>query len=150
MSVALKKIKSLVVVLFTVSSFAQNKEEKKIINVFFKLNDKAINDIYINKDSTEAHFSIYVKKYQTKKARDKAKFEHYNDPQDHNSAGLPDFSISFSSFNKPTKLHSLKGVDFLTMNQFLAQSFPQGHPTYFIYKTDKGYYLKWDVIHISY
>jgi hypothetical protein len=150
MSITLKKIKSLVVVLFTVSCFAQNKEEKKIINIFFKLNDKAINDIYINKDSTQAHFSIYVKKYQTKKARDKAKLEHYNDPQDHNSAGLPDFSISFSSFNKPTKLHSLKEVDYLTMNQFRTQSFPKSQPMFFIYKSDKGYYLKWDVIHISY
>jgi hypothetical protein len=59
----------------------------KKINVFFNL--KKINRIYVNKDSTEAHFSIYVEKYQ--KARDKATTDYYKDPSDRNSVGIPNF-----------------------------------------------------------
>jgi hypothetical protein len=65
--------------LVTISCYSQTEDEKKEINVFFNLKDKALNRVYVNKDSTEAHFSIYVK-YQTKKARDKATTEYYKDP----------------------------------------------------------------------
>jgi hypothetical protein len=43
---------------------------------FFNFKDKALNRIYVNKDS-EAHFSIYVEKYQTKKARVEATTDYY-------------------------------------------------------------------------
>jgi hypothetical protein len=34
------------------------------------------------------------------------------------------------------------------MKQFRDKLFPQGHPMYFIYKSDEGCYLKWEVRHI--
>ena len=150
MSIAFKKIKSIILLLITLSCFSQNGIEKKKINVFFHLKNKAINKICINKDSTEARFSIFVDKYQTKVARDKAMQDYYNDPRDRNSAGLPSFTVSFISFTKPVKIKSLTGINVLTMKQFRDKLFPQGYPMYFIYKSDEGYYLKWEVIGISY
>jgi hypothetical protein len=59
MSIVCKKNKSLLLIsLVTISCYSQTEDEK--INVFFNLKDKALNRIYVNKDSTEAHFSIYV------------------------------------------------------------------------------------------
>lgn len=150
MSITSIKIKSLILLLTTLSCFSQNEVKKKEINVFFHLKDKAINKIYINKDSTEAHFSIFVEKYQTKVSRDKAMQDYYNDPRDRNSAGLPSFTVSFISFNKPVKIKSLAGIKTLTIKQFRDKLFAQGYPMYFIYKSDEGCYLKWEVIHISY
>ena len=150
MSIALKKIKSILLLLFTVSCSSQNGVEKKEINVFFDLKDKAINKIYVNRDSTEARFSIYVEKYQTKVARDKATNDYYNDPRERNSAGIPSFTGSFISLNKPMKINSLEGIDILTLKQFRDKLFPQGYPMYFIYKSEEGCYLKWEVIHITY
>ena len=151
MSIVHKKIKSLLLIsLVTISCYSQTEDEKKEINVFFNLKDKALNRIYVNKDSTEAHFSIYVEKYQTKKARDKATTDYYKDPSDRNSVGIPNFTVSFISFKKPTKTNSLKGIKILNMKQFRDKLFPQGHPMYFIYKSDEGCYLKWEVRHISY
>jgi hypothetical protein len=37
----------------------------------------------------------------------------------------------------------------MNMKQFRDKLFPQGHPMY-IYKSDEGCYLKWEVRHISY
>jgi hypothetical protein len=42
--------------------------KKKEINVFFNLKDKALNR-YVNKDSTEAHFSIYVENTKLKESK---------------------------------------------------------------------------------
>jgi hypothetical protein len=64
--------------LVTISCYSQTEDEKKEINVFFNLKDKALNRIYVNKDSTEAHFSIYVENTKLK-ARDKAT-NYYKDP----------------------------------------------------------------------
>jgi hypothetical protein len=34
------------------------------------------------------------------------------------------------------------------MKQFRDKLFPQGHPMYFIYKSDEGCYLKWEDIYL--
>jgi hypothetical protein len=73
MSIVHKKNKSLLLIsLVTISCYSQTEDKKKEVNVFFNLKDKALNRIYVNKDSTEAHFSIYVENTKLKKARDKA------------------------------------------------------------------------------
>jgi hypothetical protein len=61
--------------------------KKKEINVFFNLKDKALNRIYVNKDSTEAHFSIYVEKYQTKKKTETKQLLIITKIRDRNSVG---------------------------------------------------------------
>ena len=129
---------------------SQEHIERKELTVYLDLKDKAINSYFVKKDSSEAHFSIYTKGFETQKARDKAIKDYKKEIGDPDSTGPPSFTISFISFSKPQKMKTLKGIKYLTLNEFRDKLFPQGYPMYFICKTEKGNYIKWKVIHIEY
>jgi K+ transporter len=50
--------------------FSQENNEFKRNSIYLNLNDKALESYKIDKDTMNAHFSIYLKKYDSKKERD--------------------------------------------------------------------------------
>lgn len=124
-------------------SFAQELKQEKT-TILLDLNDKITGKYGFNNDTTAATFAIYFEKYQTKKARDKATKDHYNDPRDRNSAGLPNFSVNLSVFGlKPEKLKSLDCIKYITVKQFRESGYKTTAPTYIIHKLKDGTYLRW-------
>ena len=147
------------ILIFLISSFCFNlslsQEKRENLNsytaIFINLNDKAIGKYYISTDTTSASFSIYYKKYESKKERDKA-IKIYNSRvknirtsgENPSEVVLPNFSISFLVFNeKPEKLKSLQGIDFITLKQFRDNNYVTSNPTYIIHKLKNGIYLRW-------
>ncbi|MNF90732.1 hypothetical protein D3C84_733110 [compost metagenome] len=150
MSIISRNIIRLFIFIFTFFCYSQEHSEKKEIVVYFDLKDKAINSCFVKTDSSEAHFSIYTKGFETQKSRNHAIKKFKKTEGDPDNRWLPDFTISFISFSKPEKLKTIKEVNYLTLNEFRSKLFPQGYPMYFVYKSEKGYYLKWEVTHIEY
>lgn len=148
------KIKFLFIFLFLncfCLSFSQVGKKRNDMVVLLDLKSKAVQEYTIDKDTTGAHFSIYIKKYESKKVRDKAT-EIYNERvknrrtsgENPSEVRLPDFSIGFYVYSrKPEKLKSLKGVKFLTISQFQNSIYFASNPTYIIHKLKNGTYLKW-------
>ena len=132
-------------------SFSQVAKKRNDMIVLLDLKSKAVREYTIDKDTTGAHFSIYVKKYQSKKERDKAtkiynaKVKNIRTSKENPSdVRLPDFSIGFYVYNsKPEKLISLNGIKFMTINQFQDSIYSASNPTYIIHKLKDGTYLKW-------
>ena len=131
--------------------FSQEHNEYNRSSIYINLNDKTIEKYSINKDTTSASFSIYYKKYESKKERDKA-IKIYNSRvknirtsgENPSEVVLPNFSISFLVFNeKPEKLKSLQGIDFITLKQFRDNNYVTSNPTYIIHKLKNGTYLRW-------
>ncbi|MFB9078801.1 hypothetical protein ACFFLS_11150 [Flavobacterium procerum] len=141
-------------------SFSQEKNKKlnNFTTIFISLNDKAIEKYSISKDTTSASFSIYYKKYMSKKERDKA-IKEYNkkienrktSTDDPSSVFLPDFSVSFIAFlsnpvTKPEKLKSIKDLDYLTIAEFQDHNYVSTPMVYIIHKQKDGTYLRWETI----
>ena len=131
--------------------FSQEHNEYNRSSIYINLNDKTIEKYSINKDTTSASFSIYYKKYESRKERDKA-IKIYNSRvknirtsgENPSEVVLPNFSISFLVFNeKPEKLKSLQGIDFITLKQFRDNNYVTSNPTYIIHKLKNGTYLRW-------
>ena len=134
---------ALLLLSFCCISFAQKSNQQKI-TIFLDINDKALKEYYIDKDTTTAFFNIHIIEYQTKKSRDKAMNEHYKNLIEENSAGLPRFSIGFYVFDiKPEKLKSLDCIDYISVKQFRENNYKTTSPTYIIHKLKDGTYLKW-------
>ncbi|RKS15788.1 hypothetical protein [Flavobacterium sp. 120] len=124
-------------------AYAQESKNQKT-TIFVDFNDQKTGEYSINNDTTSASFVIYIEKYQTKEARDKATTTYYNDPIDRNSVGIPSFSVNLYSFNsKPTKLKYLDCIKYMTVNQFIKKGYKTTSPTYVIHKLKDGTYLKW-------
>lgn len=110
-------------------------------SIYLNLNDKALESYEIDKDTLNARFSIYYKKYESKKARDKATNIYNESVKNRRTSGenpsevrLPVFSISFLVFNeKPEKLKSLTGTKFITIKQFRDNNYITSNPTYIIH-----------------
>lgn len=148
-------IKYLLVFLFLSSfylSFSQVEKKRNSKIVFLDLKSKALREYTIDKDTSGVHFSIYVKKYQYKKERDKA-IKIYNERvknirtsgENPSEVRLPDFSIGFYSWGrKPEKLKSLKGIKFITIKQFQDGIYFVRDPSYIIHQLKDGTYLKWE------
>ncbi|MFT5252303.1 MAG: hypothetical protein ACI87N_001310 [Flavobacteriales bacterium] len=135
----IKKTILIFILSFSCMSFAQEKT-----TIFLDLNDKITGKYSFGKDTTSATFAIYIEKYQTKEARDKATNEYYKDPRDRNSAGLPSFSVNLSVFGiKPEKLKSINCIKYLTVEEFRENGYKTTAPTYIIHKLNDGTYLKW-------
>lgn len=119
--------------------------------VLLDLKSKAVREYTIDKDTAGAHFSIYIKKYESKKERDKATEIYNNRIKNRLTSGenpsevmIPDFSVGLYAFSrKPEKLKSLKGVKFITIKQFQDSIYSTTAPTYIIHKLKDGTYLKW-------
>jgi hypothetical protein len=134
---------TLLLLSFCCISFAQESKNKKT-TIFVDLNDQITGKYSFNNDTTSASFVIYIKKYQTKEARDKATAAHYNDPIDRNSVGIPSFSLNLYSFNtKPTRLKTLECTKYITIKQFTNKGYKTTNPTYVIHQLKDGTYLKW-------
>lgn len=119
--------------------------------VLLDLKSKAMRAYTIDKDTAGAHFSIYIKKYESRKAREKAT-EIYNDKvksrrtsgENPSEVRLPDFSKGLYVFNrKPEKLKSLRAVKFINIKQFQDSIYLVKDPIYIIHKLKDGTYLKW-------
>ncbi|MBF4494745.1 MULTISPECIES: hypothetical protein [unclassified Flavobacterium] len=132
-------------------SFSQAMKKRSDIVVYLDLKNKALREYTIDKDTMSAHFSIYIKKYECKKERDKAS-EIYNkriknrrtSGENPSEVSLPIFSIGLYVFNqKPEKLKSLKGIKFTSIKQFQDSIDFATNPTYVIHKLKDGSYLKW-------
>lgn len=126
---------------------AQNDGRKLVAICINDLNDIALKEYSISKDTTSAHFSIYIKGFESKKIRDKAIKEYYDDPG--RSLDEPTFVITFySSLSdpvfKPKRIKSLKGIHYITLKEFRDSNYPQSSPTYIIHKLKDGTYLKWE------
>lgn len=135
-------ILSLSLLLYSVFYAQESKNQKTTILV--DLNDQITGKYSFNNDTTSASFVIYIKKYQTKEARDKATAAHYNDPIDRNSVGIPSFSLNLYSFNtKPTRLKTLECTKYITIKQFTNKGYKTTNPTYVIHQLKDGTYLKW-------
>lgn len=145
----MSKIK-LIITLFILSInmlFSQEHCEYKRNSIYLDLNDKALENYEIDKDTINAHFSIYLKKYESKKERDKATEKYNNQIDDPDSIGIPSFSIGLYVLNeKPQKLKSLKGIKFITIKQFQKNGYVTSSPTYIIHKLKDGTYLKWSAM----
>lgn len=125
-----------------ISCAQESKKEKTTI--LLDLNDKITGKYGFNNDTTAATFAIYFEQYQTKKVRDKAMKDYYDDPRDRNSAGLPNFSVNLSVFGlKPEKLKSLDCIKYITVKQFRESGYKTTAPTYIIHKLKDGKYLRW-------
>lgn len=132
-------------------SFSQVEKKRNDFIVFLDLKSKALREYTISKDTANAHFSIYIKKYESKKERDKETEIYNNRVKNIRTSGenpsevrLPDFSIGFYTWDsKPEKLKSLKGIKYITIRQFQDSIFFATNPTYIIYKLKDGTYLKW-------
>ncbi|MFW0737872.1 hypothetical protein [Flavobacterium sp. T12S277] len=149
----MSKIKLIIVIfIFSIKiMFSQGHNEYNRNSIYLDLKDKALESYEIDKDTMNAHFSVYFKKYQSKKERDKAT-EIYKDMVKNirtskinpSEVRLPTFSISFLVYNeKPEKLKSLKGIKFITLKQFRDNDYRTSNPTYIIHKLKDGTYLRW-------
>lgn len=132
-------------------SFSQVDKKQNDLIVYLDLKNKAVRQYTIDKDTASAHFSIYIKKYESKKERNKAT-KIYNERiknirtsgENPSEVRLPDFSIGFYAYNrKPEKIKSLKGIKFISIKQFQDSIYYATEPTYIIHKLKDGTYLKW-------
>jgi|GEM_PF-1419163 len=131
--------------------FSQEKNEFKRNSIYLNLNDKALESYKIDKDTINAHFSIYLKKYDSKEERDSVTKIYDTKVKNIKTSGenpseviLPNFSIVFYAYNeKPEKLKSLKGIKFSTLKQFRDNNYVTSNPTYIIHKLKDGTYLRW-------
>jgi hypothetical protein len=139
-----RKTALFILLFFYLFSFSQNKKECNYVTIYIDLKSKAIETYSINKDSTKAHFSIYIEKYQYQKDREKARKEFKNRKGDPDLRWLPDFSIVFYDFNKkPERLKSLDGIKFITIKEFRKNNYKTTSPTFIIHKLKDGTYLRW-------
>lgn len=149
----MSKIKLIVTIfIFSITIiFSQEHNEYKRNSIYLNLNDKALENYNIDKDTMNAHFSIYYKKYESKKERDRATMIYNDRVKNIRTSGenpgevvLPNFSISFLVYNeKPEKLKSLKGIKFITLKQFRDNNYVTSNPAYIIHKLKDGTYLRW-------
>jgi len=147
-------IKILLVILFLncfCLSFSQVAKKRNDMILLLDLKSKAVREYNIHKDTMSARFSIYIKEYESKKERDKA-IKIYNERvkniktsgENPSELRLPDFSVGLYVFDKkPEKLKSLKGIKFMTINQFQDSINFARDPIYIIHKLKDGTYLKW-------
>ena len=149
----MSKIKLIVTIfIFSIKiMFSQEHNEYKRNSIYLNLNDQALESYKIDKDTLNAHFSIYYKKYDSKKEREivtkiyATKLKNIKTSGENPSEVIPpNFSIVFYVSNrKPEKLKSLKGVKFITIKQFQDSLYFARDPTYIIHKLKDGTYLKW-------
>ena len=148
---AIKKIFIFLLLNCFYPSFSQTIKKRNDQVVLLDLKSKAVREYTFDKDTMNAHFSIYIKKYESKKERDKA-IKIYNEKvkniktsgENPSELRLPDFSVGLYAYNrKPEKLKSLKGVKFITIKQFQDSLYFARDPTYIIHKLKDGTYLKW-------
>nr|WP_315221051.1 hypothetical protein [uncultured Flavobacterium sp.] len=132
-------------------SFSQVAKKRNDQVVLLDLKSKAVREYNIHKDTMSARFSIYIKKYESKKERDKA-IKIYNEKvkniktsgENPSELRLSDFSIGLYVFDrKPQKLESLQGIRFITIKQFQDSIHFSRDPIYIIHKLKDGTYLKW-------
>ncbi len=132
-------------------SFSQTIKKRNDQVVLLDLKSKAVREYNIHRDTMSARFSIYIKKYESKKERDKA-IKIYNERvkniktsgENPSELRLPDFSVGLYVFDrKPEKLKSLDGIKFMTINQFQDSINFARDPIYIIHKLKDGTYLKW-------
>lgn len=146
MSVVMKKIIFIVFINSFYLSFSQN-DGRKLITIYIdNLKDKALESYSVNMDSTSAHFSIYMKGFESKVKRERVIREYYKGPK--NSNGEPTFVFTFTAFlfkpvMKPERIKSLNGIKYITVKEFRNSNYPVSSPTYIIHKLKDGSYLRW-------
>jgi hypothetical protein len=86
MSIILKKFIHILILSSSIYCFSQVHSEKKEIIVYFDIKDKAINSYFVKKDSSEATFSVFLKGFEQKKARNKAMKDYKNEIGDADSS----------------------------------------------------------------
>lgn len=159
MSKQLIKIILVVVLGFSLSTmYSQINKSKDYSILYIDLNDKALESYHINIDTTTASFSIYFEKYESKKAREKARKQYYSELKniksykgDPDKISLPDFSINFYVFDRiPERLKTLERVNYITINDFRSNGYKIMSPTYIVHKLKNGTYLKWKAYTIEY
>lgn len=134
--------------------FSQEHCRSELSSIYLDLNDRALESHEIDKDTMNAHFNVYLKKYESKKEREKA-IEIYKDKiKNIKTSGinpsevrLPTFSIGFLVYNeRPERLKSLKGIKFITLKEFRDKGYKTSMPTYIIHKLKDGTYLRWSTV----
>lgn len=142
--VRIKRILFVVLGLHLSTMYCQIKKSKDYSLLYIDFKDKELESHHINADTTTASFSVYIEKYETKKARDKANYEYNHRVGDPDSSGPPTFSINLYAFNSsPERLKTLKGVNYITIDDFRKNGHKRMSPTYIIHKLKDGTYLKW-------
>ncbi|WP_123923561.1 hypothetical protein [Flavobacterium tructae] len=140
----MKKMTLCVAILFFNALIAQEKKGNKLITLYLDLKDKSLREYSINKDTTGASFSIYIKKYESKKERERVTEKYRNQIDDPDSIGLPSFSVGLYVLNeKPKRIKSLKGIEFINIKQFQKNGYITSNPTYIIHRLKDGTYLQW-------
>lgn len=143
-----KIVKQTLFIIFIFSfylSFSQEQNEPKSVIIYINLKDKALESYTIDKDTTGASFSVYLKGYESKKKRENALKRYNNLIGDPSSESFPVFSIAFYVFSrKPERIKSLAGVEYITLKEFRDSNYPETSPTYIIHKLKDGTFLKWE------
>lgn len=124
--------------------YCQIKTSKDYSIIYIDLKDKIVRKYSIDRDTLGSYFSIYIHGYGSRKVRDKANYEYNHRIGDPDSSGPPTFSIGFYAFNtRPERLKTLKGVNYVTIDEFRKNGYKTMSPTYIIHKLKDGTYLKW-------
>lgn len=150
-SIVIRKIIYIVFICSFYLSFSQN-DGRKLVTIYIdNLKHKALEGYSISKDTTSAHFSIYMKGFEIMRNRERAIKEYYKGPE--TSLGEPTFVFTFTAFLfkpvvKPERIKSLNGITYITVKEFRNRNYPESSPTYIIHKLKDGSYLRWKTMFI--
>jgi hypothetical protein len=123
--------------------YSQIKNCKDYSVIYIDLNNKTIRNYSIDRDTLGCYFSIYIYGYESKEVREKANYNYNHRIGDPDNSGPPTFSIGFYTFNtRPERLKTLKGVNYITLDDFRKNNYKTMSPTYIIHKLKDGTYLK--------
>ena len=134
-------LRTTICILFYSVIAAQEPEE---VILYLDLNNNLLQSIKVNDDSTSATFSIYINGSEHKENRDSS-IKLYEQNSKTSDQQMPTFSIAFYSIWSPEKIKDLKGIKFISLDQFKNSTLTNNIDS-IIYKGDDGIYLKWKVV----
>jgi hypothetical protein len=115
--------------------------------LYLDVNNKILQSIKVNDDPTYATFTIYTNGYESKKNRDSA-IKLYEQNSKTSDQQMPTFYITYYSVWQPEILNDLKGLQFMSLDQFNSCTSSKNISS-IIYKGDDGGYFKWKVAIIA-
>lgn len=133
-----------ILIFFLVISFNFTVSQEIKLNhnlILLKSKEELVSYYSINKDTSRISIGIYINGFESKKRRAKAISE-YKSKKKREFAKLQSFSVNFLSLQKPEKLYSISGINYILLNQFDPNT-QIPNPTFFIVEQKDGTYLKW-------
>jgi hypothetical protein len=134
--------------------FSQEMKKREYTTVLIDFKDISLAHYCINKSMTKAEFSFYLKGYETKHAREEGVRKSKNGRA--TSLGIPTFIFTLYSSTifspkpeKPEKLKTLEGINYITLKEFQRNNYQCTSSVYIIHKLKDGTYLKWKTYYLS-